>query len=130
MKACLPGTDLQGQGCPVWGLNHLHLKEELLACDIPPACGSPSRDGVGRGTGSQQTSSLLLLPFLMWCVLHMFRCGRAVLLVFRLFPESCSVCIWSFGVSVGDDLDLPYSTIYPLLPFMSVFGSCILVLYC
>lgn len=36
MGACFPSADIQGWGCPTWGLDSSLFREDLCVCDIPP----------------------------------------------------------------------------------------------
>lgn len=45
-----------------------------------------------RGVGCDKTASLPFLPISMWAFLYILSCRTSVLLIFRLFSESCCVC--------------------------------------
>lgn len=96
MAAHLPNADSQDLGCPKWGLKPLFLREDLVTCDIPLACGLHT-----AGLGPGQTTSLPLLPLSVWPSLYLSSYARALLLVLRWFADRLALygaaallCLW------------------------------------
>lgn len=92
MGAHLPHAYPQGGNCSVPGLISLLLRDNHCAHDITYAVGSCP------GNFSPNCVSAVLI---FWTFLYIINCGRAVLIVFRLFSEWVALyivevlmCLW------------------------------------
>lgn len=111
------------QSQTLWGL--------IFLVQIPRAGGAHCRAWTSPSSGRTSTPQISLLlmvccagvliptmaqplaPFLMWLFLLIFSCGRAVLLVFRLFLEKVTQCVVAAVVCLGEEVSSGSSYLHP-----------------